>query len=124
MATITPDSVELQDFGQVEVREAELDGYSVSFLHVKEPVDMTLMLRGLPDDICPCPHWGIVTDGQMTVRYLDHEEVVRAGDVFYMAPGHVPTYDVGTRLILFSPTDEMTLVNETIERNIRALQGA
>jgi hypothetical protein len=124
MATITPDTVELQDFGAVEVREAELDGYSVSFLHVKQEVDMTFMLRGLPGDICHCPHWGIVTDGQMTVRYPDHEEVVRAGDVFYMVPGHVPVYEVGTRLILFSPTDEMKLVDEAIERNMRALQGS
>jgi hypothetical protein len=124
MATITPDTVELQDFGPVDVREAELDGYSVSFLHIKHDVDMTLMLRGLPDDICHCPHWGIVTDGQMTVRYPDHEELVRTGDVFYMPPGHVPVYEVGTRLILFSPTDEMKLVNEVIERNARALLGS
>jgi hypothetical protein len=123
MATLTPDSVELQDFGQVEVREAELDGYSVSFLHIKQPVDMARMLEGLPGDLCNCPHWGIVTDGQMTVRYPDHEELVRTGDVFYMVPGHIPEYEVGTRLIFFSPTDEMNKVNEVIMRNARALMG-
>jgi hypothetical protein len=124
MAMLTPDSLELQDFGQVEVREAELDGYSVSVLHIKQPVDMAFMLRGLPDDLCGCPHWGIVTEGRMTVRYPDHEEVVRAGDVFYMAPGHIPDYDVGTRLIFFSPTEEMKQVDEVIMKNVRALQGA
>jgi glyoxylase-like metal-dependent hydrolase (beta-lactamase superfamily II) len=123
MATLTPDSVELQDFGQVEVREAELDGYSVSFLHVKQPVDMARMLHGLPGDQCTCPHWGIVTDGHMTVRYPDHEEVVHAGDVFYMVPGHIPEYEVGTRLIFFSPTDEMEKVNEVIMRNAQTLMG-
>jgi hypothetical protein len=123
MATTTPDTLELRDFGPVEVREAELDGYVVSFLHIKQPVDMTQMLRGLPGDICTCPHWGIVTDGRMTVRYADHEEVVDAGDVFYMVPGHVPVYEVGTRIILFSPSEQMKLVDEAIERNARALLG-
>ena len=124
MATLTPDTVELQDFGVVEVRETELDGYTVSFLHVKRPVDMTHMLKGLPGDVCGCPHWGIVTDGQMTVRYADRDEVVRAGDVYYMPPGHVPEYTVGTRLIMFSPTEEMKLVDEAIQRNMQTLQGA
>ena len=36
------------------------------------------------------------TEGRMSVRYADHEEAVSAGDVFYMAPGHVPTYHPGT----------------------------
>ena len=124
VATSTPDTLELRDFGVVEVRETELDGYSVSFLHIKHAVDMAQMLRGLPGDICHCPHWGIVTDGRMTVRYADHEEIVDAGDVFYMVPGHVPVYEVGTRLIFFSPTEEMRQVNEVIEANARALQGA
>jgi hypothetical protein len=123
MATTSPDTLELKDYGQVEVRETELDGYSVSFLHVKQPVDMARMLRGLPGDICPCPHWGIVTDGGMTVHYADHDERVEAGDVFYMAPGHVPVYDVGIRLIFFSPTEEMRLVDEAIMINARELQG-
>ena len=124
MPVTTPDTVERQDFGPVEVGHADLDGYSVNFLHFKAPVDMTQMLRGLPGDICHCPHWGIVTDGQMIVRYADHEEVVAAGDVFYMVPGHVPEYEPGTRLIQFSPTEEMKVVDEVIERNARALLGA
>jgi hypothetical protein len=124
MATLTPDTLELRDFGVVEVREAELDGYAVTFLHIKQQVDMTQMLRGLPGDVCTCPHWGIVTDGRMTVRYPDHEENLNTGDVFYMAPGHVPVYDVGTRLIFFSPTGEMHRVNAVIEANARAFLSA
>jgi hypothetical protein len=123
MAMATPDTLELHDFGVVDTRETDLDGYTVTFLHIKQSVDMSRMLKGLPGDLCPCPHWGIVTDGQMTVRYADHEEAVRTGDVFYMAPGHVPVYDVGTRLIFFSPTEDMAEVNEVIERNHRELVG-
>ena len=124
MPLTTPDTVERQNFGPVEVGNAELGGYSVNFLHFKAPVDMNLMLRGLPGDICHCPHWGIVTDGRMTVQYADHEEVVEAGDVFYMVPGHVPVYEPGTRLIQFSPTEEMKIVDEVINRNAQALLGS
>lgn len=129
MAHISADGPELIDQGPVELSDAELDGFTLHVLHFKAPVDMSLMLRGLPGDVCHCPHWGLVTEGAMTVRYTDRdaadrEEVVGAGDVFYMPPGHVPTYEVGTRLIQFSPTDQMRIVDATIERNLRALQGA
>jgi hypothetical protein len=121
MARTSPDGLDLHDFGQVEVRTTDLEGYTVNFLHFTQPVDMAVMLRGLPGDVCHCPHWGIVTDGEMTVRYADHDEVVSAGDVFYMPPGHVPTYLPGTRVIQFSPAEEMRVVDETIQRNQRAL---
>ncbi len=124
MPTTTPDAVERESFGPVEVGTADLDGYVVNFLHFAAPVDMNQMLHGLPGDVCPCPHWGIVTDGQMVVRYADHEELVRTGDVYYMAPGHVPEYAPGTRLIQFSPTEEMKVVDEVIARNARALMQA
>lgn len=123
MPVTTPSTVERQTHGAVEVGTADLDGYTVNFLHFAAPIDMNLMLRGLPGDICHCPHWGIVTEGRMTVRYADHEEDVDAGDVFYMAPGHVPEYQPGTRLIQFSPSEEMKVVEEVIMRNQRALQG-
>jgi hypothetical protein len=60
----------------------------------------------------------------MIVRYADHEETVETGDVFSMAPGHVPDYAAGTRLIQFSQTEEMKIVDEVTTRNARALQGA
>jgi hypothetical protein len=124
MPVSTPDTVARENFGPVEVGTADLDGYTVNFLQFAAPVDMNQMLRGLPGNICPCPHWGIVTDGRMIVRYADHEETVEAGDVFYMAPGHVPDYAAGTRLIQFSPTEDVKIVDEVITRNARALQGA
>jgi hypothetical protein len=49
---------------------------------------------------------------------------VEAGDVFYMAPGHVPEYQSGTRVIQFSPTEELKVVDEVLTRNAQALLGA
>jgi hypothetical protein len=103
MPVSSPSTVERQSYGPVGVGAAELDGYTVNLLHFAAPVDMNAMLRGLPGDVCHCPHGGIVTDGRKTVRYADHTEAVDTGDVFSMAPGHVPEYQPGTRLIQFSP---------------------
>jgi hypothetical protein len=117
-------SIALVDHGIVEVGSTDLGGYTVDFLTVKQPVDMSRMLRGLPGDACQCPHWGVVNAGRMTVRYTDgREDSVELGEVFYMPPGHVPTYEVGTQLTQFSPTDELMATDEAIKRNMAELQA-
>ncbi|HEY7010797.1 MAG TPA: hypothetical protein VH395_17735 [Jatrophihabitantaceae bacterium] len=124
MPNASRSATEIVDHGLVEVGTSELGGYTVDFLTVKQPVDMSRMLHGLPDDACQCPHWGVVVTGRMRVRYLDgREDVVAAGDAFYLPPGHVPTYDVGTELTQFSPTAELKATDEAIMRNLRELQA-
>lgn len=124
MATASPHNAEYVDHGVVEVGQTDLGGYTVDFLTVKQAVDMSRMLQGLPGDACQCPHWGVVTAGSMSVRYADGRlDTVTTGDAFYMAPGHVPTYEVGTKLIQFSPSDELKLTGEAIMNNLRELQA-
>ena len=85
---------------------------------------MSRMLSGLPGDACQCPHWGVVNSGSMTVRYADgSEDTVAAGEAFYMPPGHVPTYEVGTQLTQFSPTEELKATEAAIMRNLQQLQA-
>ena len=121
MATTPLEKVELQDHGIVEVRTVDIDGITVDELTIKQPVDMNFMLSSLPDGRCQCPHWGYVTKGSFVVRYADREETVNAGDVFHMTPGHVPTYEVGTHLVQFSPTDELKATDEAIQQAMQAL---
>jgi hypothetical protein len=122
MAVASLDQVELQDHGLVEVRNSELDGITVDRLTVKQPVDMRFMLSNLPDGRCHCPHWGIVHKGSFVVDYGDRQETVNAGDVFHMTPGHIPTYEVGTELTQFSPTEELKATDESIKKALEALQ--
>jgi hypothetical protein len=75
------------------------------------------LLKGLPDDRCQCPHWGYLLAGRMTVRYPDHEEVVKAGEIYYMAPGHTMAVEAGTVLIEFSPKEEFRKLTEIAEKN-------
>lgn len=80
------------------------------------------MLKGLPDDCCQCPHWGYVLKGRLTMRFADHEEMCEAGDAFYAPPGHVPLHEADSELLLFSPTDELNVMEDAMRKNMREMQ--
>ena len=83
------------------------------------------MLKGLPNDQCQCPHWGYVLKGSMTISYGDHEEVIEAGDAFYLPPGHAGIRnEPGTELVQFSPTKELKETSEVIMKNVQQMQGS
>jgi hypothetical protein len=112
------------DFGIVLDRNDSLGGgYTADFLTFREDVDHTPMLKGLPDDMCQCPHWGYVLKGRLTFRFADHEETFEAGDAFSTPPGHIPVHNErGTEYLQISPTDELAKTTEVIMRNIQAMQ--
>jgi hypothetical protein len=113
----------VEDHGIVEDRHEDIGGYTVNFVSFRQDVDTTPLLKGLPDDSCPCPHWGYVLKGRMTYRFADREEVFEAGDAFYVPPGHVPSVEAGSELLQFSPSEELRRVDETMMKNMQALQG-
>jgi hypothetical protein len=117
-------AAKVQDIGVGEVREDVVDGYEISFLDLREEVDMAAMLKGLPDDLCPCPHWGYVTAGQVTFTFTDHAEVFEPGDAFYVPPGHSPAASAGAGFVLISPAEQVAEVNAVIQRNMAAMQSA
>jgi mannose-6-phosphate isomerase-like protein (cupin superfamily) len=97
---------QVQDFGAAEDRSEDLGGYTTQFVSIRETHDLTQMLSGLPGGHCRCPHWGYVIEGRMTVRYDDHDEVIEAGEAYYLPPGHVPGAEAGSRFVMISPTEE------------------
>ena len=101
----------------------ELGDLTVAFETIRKERDSAPAFKGLPDDSCPCPHWGLVTSGRLTLRYRDHDETFESGDVYYAAPGHLPRGTAGTELITFSPTVELEKVNAVLAKN-RARLGA
>jgi hypothetical protein len=125
MPKASKDSVaNVEDHGPVEDRHEDVDGYTINFVTFRQDIDGTPMLKGLPDDRCPCPHWGYVLKGRLTYRFADHEEVFVAGDAFYLPPGHVPLADAGSELVQFSPSDQLREVEAVITANMRKTQGA
>ena len=116
MSKISRESAtDVTDHGPAVDRGADFDGYNVIFTSIREDWDLTQLLQGMPDDSCPCPHWGYLTAGRMIVRYSDREEVIEPGDAFYMAPGHVPAAVAGTEFVMFSPQDELAAAGAAMQ---------
>ena len=77
----------------------------VSYNTIPAGYDTSSAMKGLPDDRCPCPHWGYVIKGRARITYADHEEVISAGDLFYMPPGHLAEVDEDYEGLEYSPKD-------------------
>ena len=122
MPKVSRESAQVEDHGVVEDRHSELGEYTVNFVTIRDDIDATPLLKGLPDDRCQCPHWGYVVSGRITMRFGDREEVFEAGDAWYAPPGHVPiSHEPGTEIVQFSPTEQLHLTEEVMMRNMQAL---
>lgn len=115
----------LVDEPQIEGRYSELDDYTVSFERFPVASDPSPLFRGLPDDRCQCPHWGYVLTGELIVNYGNHEEIYRAGDAYYMRPGHLPRPGDNAEVVEFSPTallqQSMAVVGANMQAGVTAL---
>ena len=107
---------------EVVVQETEWGDIHVGFETYRTDVDLAPLLKGLPDDRCQCPHWGVVLKGRMRVRYADGKEVVTAGEAYYLPPGHVPTIEAGTEIVEFSPKEPYRQTMEVAASNFEAMQ--
>jgi hypothetical protein len=87
-------------------------------------LDTGPLLKGLPNDACPCPHWGYIFTGKVLVQYADHEETLETGDAFYMAPGHVPVFLEDTEMFELSPAAELAEVMKVVVANAEALEAS
>jgi hypothetical protein len=104
-----------------EGRFDELGEYTVAFEAFSDGGDMAPLFRGLPDDRCQSPHWGIVLRGRLTFTYAEGQDVVEAGEAYYAPPGHTPAADPGTETIEFSPTEELRKTMAVVMKNAEAL---
>jgi hypothetical protein len=112
------------DEAEIEGRYAHLGDYTVSFETFKQDVDPAPYFAGLPGDRCACPHWGVVTAGQLTFRWPDHEETYMAGDAYYAPPGHLPLVTAGTAIVEFSPAAELAATMEVVRKNLAGAEAS
>jgi hypothetical protein len=117
-------AAQVDRLGPGEDRHENLAGYTVSFVTVGQDSDLAPLLKGLPDDLCQCPHWGYMFKGKQIVRYKDHEEVFEAGDAFYMPPGHAPAAVAGSEFLIMSPADELARTQAVIQKNAQEMRRA
>ena len=104
----------------VVVRQLEWGDMNFAFESFPAGTDTEPIFKGLPDDRCQCPHWGYVIKGRLRVRYKDHDEVINAGDAYYLQPGHLPYFEEDTEVVEFSPLGEYQETLEVVGRNIAA----
>ena len=52
---------------------------------------------------CMTAHWGYVFKGRARVRYATHEELLEAGQAYYLAPGHRIEVLEDSEVVEFSP---------------------
>ena len=100
-------------------RTAQWGGMTASFNTFAKGTDFTPILKGLKDDMCQCPHWGYVLTGAFHLRYTDgHEEVAKAGELWYAPAGHTAWVEEDTEIIDFSPQDQMEEVLGHIKKQM------
>jgi hypothetical protein len=120
MPKVSKDSTSPVDQGGAGTEwRGELDGYAASFVEVRVDGDLTELLRGLPGDVCPSPHWGYVFKGRMWWRFADHEESIGPGEAFYVQPGHTSGADAGSDFVVFSPSEVMAEVEAHMMRRLQ-----
>lgn len=97
------------------VRGADWGGLRTMFNWLPAGTDLSPVLKGLPNDLCPCPHWGYVIEGRIRIVYADREEVPGAGDLFYLPPGHTPVVEEDCEFVEFSRPEEYQPVLEHVQ---------
>jgi hypothetical protein len=99
-------------------------GWTVGFETYTQDADLAPFFKGLPGDECQCEHMGYVIKGKVAFRSSEGEEVVRAGEAYFAAPGHTPVLYAGTEVVEFSPTEELGRTLEVVAKNMEAIEAA
>ena len=91
--------------------------FAVSYHEFKKGTDFTPVLKGLPNDMCPCPHYGYIFEGAFRFVYADGtEETYRTGDVYYAPAPHTAIVEEDTRLLDFSPQHQHDELMEQVAK--------
>lgn len=105
--------VVLED-GALQVRGEDHDGMTIAYFKLPAGTDLRPALKGLPGDLCQCPHWGIMLKGTVRMHMAEGHKDFKAGEVFHWAGGHAPEALEDAEYIDFSPSAELGRVVEHI----------
>lgn len=82
----------------IEDHYGAVNGFTVGFESYGHDEDPTPLFAGLPGNACQARHWGVVFEGTVVFRHTDGgTDVIKAGEAYYVAPGHRPLFEAGTR---------------------------
>ena len=117
--SVRKDDLPVEESDGVVSRSAELGPYTVAFESYPAGVAFGAeLLAGLPDNACHCPHWGMLLTGELRIPFADGRvATIRAGEAYYLPPGHHFEVVADAAVVEFSPTRELREVYAAIERN-------
>lgn len=120
--SVDRDTLPVERSEQHESRAGEVGHYTVDFGKAMAGVVMDARtFAGLPDEACPCPHWGVLLSGEFRAPMSDGTvATVKAGEAYYLPPGHRFEVVEDCEYIEFSPTRELREAMAVVARN----QGA
>ena len=94
--------------GPIEIRGETWGDRSVRHVDLPAGADMTPLLKGMPGDLCSCPHHGVMLEGSMTLRYADGtEETTVAGEAFHWPAPHTGWTTTGAVFWEISSAEEI-----------------
>lgn len=106
--------------GGVCIQAEDWSGLNVARIRFPKGADAEPLLAGMPQNLCQCPHWGMVLEGSIHVRYADGTtEVVRAGEVYHWPPGHTVRVEEDYEAVEFSPSGPMGEVIEHLKSRLK-----
>ncbi len=94
----------LYEAGPYYSRQIEWGDMDAGFWGFPAGFDSSGLFEGLPNG-CEAPHWGYLLKGRMRVKYADHEEVITAGEAYYLEPRHLPVMEEDCEMVEFSPKE-------------------
>jgi hypothetical protein len=100
----------------VELRLRDEGGLTVSFVRLPAGAHLAPALKGLPGDLCPCPHWGYMLKGRVRMHTAEGPREYPAGEAFYWGPGHAPEALEDSEYVDFSPTEDFHRVIDHIKQ--------
>jgi hypothetical protein len=107
--------------GPYKAQWAEWAGHAMAFEVVPKgfPPGGDIAWKGLPDDLCQCPHWGYLIKGKALLRLADGSELtINEGDLYYCPPGHKLYAIEDFENIEFNPAPEAQITMERFAANI------
>jgi len=108
---VSSDFYRTEQWGDIEI------GYTIV-----PPMDCTQAYAGggLPGGVCPCPHYGYVFEGRIRARYPDSDwpdEVVEAGEAFFIPSGHVLIYEEESRVLELNPAHALKMCMDAMQKH-------
>ena len=96
-------TVEFEQDG-LEIRAGRWGGMHVARYALPPGTDLSPFFAALPDGLCSSDHFGIVLEGEITVRYKDgYEETAREGDLYYWPGDHTGWTERGVVFVAVTP---------------------